>query len=36
MNVNYKVDNDVLIVTLEGRLDTEAATKFDTDMAECT
>ena len=33
MNVNYKVDNDVLIVTLEGRLDTEAATKFDTDMA---
>ena len=34
MNVNYKVDNDVLIVTLEGRLDTEAATKFDTDMAE--
>ena len=34
MNVNYKVDNDVLIVTLEGRLDTDAATKFDTDMAE--
>ncbi len=34
MNVNYKVDNDVLIVTLEGRLDTEAATQFDTDMAE--
>ena len=34
MNVNYKVDNDVLIVTLEGRLDTEAATKFDTDMSE--
>ena len=34
MNVNYKVDNEVLIVTLEGRLDTEAATKFDTDMAE--
>ena len=34
MNVNYKVDNEVLIVTLEGRLDTEAATQFDTDMAE--
>ena len=34
MNFNYKVDSDVLIVSLEGRLDTEAAVKFEAELAE--
>ena len=34
MTFNYKLDNDVLFVSLEGRLDTEAATKFETELAE--
>ena len=34
MNFNYKLENDVLIVSLIGRLDTEAAVKFDTELAE--
>ena len=34
MNFNYKVEGDALIVSLEGRLDTEAATKFDAELAE--
>ena len=34
MNFNYKLDNEVLIVSLEGRLDTEAAVKFETELAE--
>ena len=34
MNFNYKLDNDVLFVSLEGRLDTEAAVKFEAELAE--
>ncbi|MBR4846004.1 MAG: STAS domain-containing protein, partial [Bacteroidaceae bacterium] len=34
MNFNYKLDNDVLFVSLEGRLDTEAAVKFEVELAE--
>ena len=34
MNFNYKLDNEVLIVSLEGRLDTEAAVKFEAELAE--
>ena len=34
MNFNYKLDNDVLFVSLEGRLDTEASVKFETELAE--
>ena len=34
MNFNYKLDNDVLFVSLDGRLDTEAAVKFDAELAE--
>ena len=34
MNFDYKLDNDVLFVSLEGRLDTEASTKFETELAE--
>ena len=34
MNFNYKLDGDVLFVSLDGRLDTEAAVKFDTELAE--
>ena len=36
MNFNYKLDNDVLFVSLVGRLDTEASAKFDTEIAEIT
>ena len=34
MNINYKLDNDVLFVSLIGRLDTEASAKFDAEIAE--
>ena len=34
MNYSYKLDNDVLVVSLEGRLDTEASAKFETAFAE--
>ena len=34
MNYSYKLDNDVLLVSLVGRLDTEASTKFETELAE--
>ena len=34
MTFNYKLDNDVLFVSLDGRLDTEAAVKFETELAE--
>ena len=34
MNFNYKLDGDVLFVSLVGRLDTEAAVKFETELAE--
>lgn len=33
MNYSYKLDNDVLKVSLEGRLDTEASVKFETEIA---
>ena len=33
MNYTYKLGNDVLTVTLEGRLDTEASAKFETELA---
>ena len=34
MTFNYKLDQEVLIVSLDGRLDTEAAVKFETELAE--
>ena len=34
MNFNYKLDGDVLFVSLVGRLDTEAAVKFEAEFAE--
>ena len=34
MNYSYKVENEVLKVSLEGRLDTEASAKFETEFAE--
>ena len=34
MNFNYKMDNDTLMVSLMGRLDTEAAVKFEVELAE--
>ena len=34
MIFNYKLDSDVLFVSLEGRLDTEAAVKFEPELAE--
>ena len=34
MNFNYKLDGDVLFVSLVGRLDTEAAVKFEAELAE--
>lgn len=34
MNYSYKLDNDSLYVSLEGRLDTEASIKFDSEFAE--
>ena len=34
MNYSYKLDNDVLLVSLVGRLDTEASNKFETELAE--
>ena len=34
MNYSYKLDNDVLLVSLQGRLDTEASSKFETELAE--
>ena len=33
MNYSFKVNNDVLVVLLQGRLDTEAAAKFETEFA---
>ncbi len=34
MNYSYKLDNDSLYISLEGRLDTEASIKFDSEFAE--
>ena len=34
MNFNYKVDNDVLFVFPQGRLDTAASTEFDAAVEE--
>ena len=34
MNYSFKVNNDVLVVSLQGRLDTEASAKFETEFAE--
>ena len=34
MNYSYKLDNDVLVVSLEGRLDTESSSKFEAAFAE--
>ena len=34
MNYSFKVNNDVLVVSLQGRLDTEAAAKFEMEFAE--
>ena len=33
MNYNFKLENDVLWVSLDGRLDTEAAVSFETELA---
>ena len=33
MNYSYKLENDVLIVSLQGRLDTEASAKFEPEFA---
>lgn len=33
MNYNFKLENDVLLVSLDGRLDTEAAVAFETELA---
>ena len=33
MNYNFKLENDVLIVSLEGRLDTESAVAFEQELA---
>ena len=34
MDYSYKLDNDVLLVSLKGRLDTEASVKFEAELAE--
>ena len=34
MNYSYKLENDVLIVSLVGRLDTEASAKFEVEINE--
>jgi anti-sigma B factor antagonist len=34
MNYSYVLENGVLTVALEGRLDTDASAKFETDFAE--
>ena len=34
MNYSYKLDNDVLLVSLQGRLDTETSAKFETELTE--
>ena len=34
MNFNYNLDNGVLTVSLDGRMDTEAAVKFEAELAE--
>ena len=34
MDYSFKVNNDVLVVSLQGRLDTEASAKFETEFAE--
>ena len=34
MNYSFKVNNDVLVVSLQGRLDTEASAKFETEFTE--
>jgi anti-anti-sigma regulatory factor len=36
MNYSFKVENDVLVVSLQGRLDTEASAKFEQEFAEIT
>ena len=36
MNYSFKVNNDVLVVSLQGRLDTEASAKFEQEFAEIT
>ena len=33
MNYNFKLENDVLLVSLEGRLDTESAVAFEQELA---
>ena len=34
MNYSYKLENDALLVSLEGRFDTDASLKFDTEFTE--
>ena len=34
MNFSYKLDNNILLVSLEGRFDTESAFKFEVEIAE--
>ena len=34
MNYSFKVNNDVLIISLQGRFDTEASAKLETELAE--
>ena len=34
MNCSFKLDNDVLVVSLEGRLDTEASANFESELTE--
>ena len=34
MNYSYKLNNDILVVSLDGRLDTEASAKFETELTE--
>ena len=36
MNFNYKLENDVLTFSLQGRLDTEASVKFEAEYAVIT
>lgn len=34
MNNSFKLDNNVLVVSLEGRLETEASAKFESELTE--
>ena len=34
MNYSYKLENDILLVSLQGRLDTEASAKFEVEFTE--